>query len=213
MASVVLAQRNVQTQQLINLLDRAPAVNQLTGQETIKIPALLARIFRDGYGFHDVASFITVPPEEAGVLTPTEEHEMWFHGEVPPVKDMDNQLRHIIAHMQILQTPSFQELEKKNPSIGNKARAHIANHMLEAEKLGMQQEQILMQAAQMGAVSSAAQGGGGGEDGGAGFAGAGQQPGSPGFRGSSGPESAMPKNGNGAVKSEAGIGAPNMGAS
>jgi len=212
MASVQLAQRNVQTQQLINLLDRAPAVNQLTGQETIKIPALLARIFRDGYGFHDVASFITVPPSEAGVLTPTEEHEMWYHGEVPPVKEMDNQLRHIIGHMKEIETEAFQQLEKKKPSIGNKARAHIANHMLEAEKLGLMQEQVLMAAAQMGAVQNAATGGGG-EDGGAGFSGAGQKPGSPGFRGSSGPESGMPRNENGATKSEAGMNAPNAGAS
>jgi len=217
MASVQLAQRNVQTQQLINLLDRAPAINQLTGQPTIKIPALLARIFRDGYGFHDVASFITVPPEEAGVLTPVEEHEMWYHGEVPPVKEQDNQLRHLIGHMEELKTDSFQQLEKKNPAVGDKARAHIANHILEVMKLGMTQEQVMMMASQMGSVQNAATGGGdeggGGGGGGEGFAGAGQQPGSPGFRGSSGPESAMPKNGNGAVKSEAGMNAPNAGAS
>lgn len=215
MASVQLSSRAVQTQQLINLLDRAPQINQLTGTETIKIAALLSKIFREGFGFHDVANFIQVPPSEAGVLTPTEEHELWYHGEVPPVKELDNQLRHYIAHMAELGTDAYQDFEKKHPEIADKARAHVAKHAVELEKMGMLQENQLMQATQMGAVSAAAQGGGSepGAEGGSGFAGSGQQPGSPGFRSSSGPESGMPKSAAGEIKSNAGMHAPNLGAS
>lgn len=211
MAGVQLANRTVQNQQLINLLDRAPQINAALGTPLIKLPALLAKIFREGFGFHDVASFITIPPEEAGVLTPLQEHEMWYHGEVPPVKELDNQLRHYIAHMAEFGTEAFQDLEKRQPATGNKARAHAAQHALELEKLGLLQENQLMQASQMGAVQTAATGGGG-ESGGSGFAGPGQSGGSPGFRSSSGPESGMPKNGDGATKSEAGLQAPNQGA-
>ena len=81
-----------------------------------------------------------------------------------------------------------------------------------------------MQQAQQGAMQAAGMGGGDqGQQGGAeptmpaatqpgGFGGPGQQPGSPGFRGSSGPESGMPKSPNGATKSAAGMQAPNAGA-
>jgi hypothetical protein len=212
MSGVQLANRTVQNQQLINLLDRAPQINMTLGMPVIKIPALLAKIFREGFGFQDVASFIQVPPEDAGVLTPIQEHEMWYHGEIPPVKELDNQLRHYIAHMAEFGTEAFAELEKRHPSVANRARAHAAQHGVELEKLGMMQEGQLMQAAQMGAVQSAAAGGDSGASGGSGFSGPGQSPGSPGFRSGGGEESGMPKNEDGAVKSGAGLNAPNQGA-
>lgn len=212
MASLQLSTHRVQTQQLINLIDRAPAINQIAGPNTIKIKRLLGKVFRDGFGFRDAADFIGLDPKDAGVLTPTEEHEMWYHGEVPPVRDEDNHLRHYIQHAQEIETDAFRELSEREPYIADQARAHQANHAIELERMNIEMEQVLMLAAQQGAIQEASAGGGGGE-GGTGFAGAGQQPGSPGFRGTSGPESGMPKNENGATKSEAGMAAPNEGAS
>ena len=110
-----------QVQQLINLLDRAPVVNQMYGPQAIKMIPLWATILREGFDIRNVEDFVTLPPEEAGLLTTIEEHQLWYHGRVNPVKKDDNHPVHWLAHMEELATKQFELLEKKS-QIG---RAHV----------------------------------------------------------------------------------------
>ena len=56
-----------QVQQLINLLDRAPVVNQMYGPQAIKMIPLWATILEHGFDIRNVEDFVTLPPEEAGL--------------------------------------------------------------------------------------------------------------------------------------------------
>lgn len=197
-----LTVKQTMVQQLVNILDRAPIINQMYGPNAVKMPKLLAMILEIGFDIRNVDEFIQIPPEEAGLLTALEEHEMWYHGVVPPRKPDDNDMRHALAHMQEFGSERFAELEKRSPGTAARARAHAAEHMRKIALLQEIQEGMMMQVAQVAAM----QGISGGAPNGA--ATPGQEPGSPKVRnnetergeGSDGP------------KSEAMRSAPNAGA-
>jgi hypothetical protein len=171
-----LNQQQVQVQQLVNLLDRAPILNQqIPGM--IKLPFLLARIFREGFGIRDVDEIITMNPEDRQMMSAIEEHEAWKYGEVPEVQPGENLMRHAKIHFEFLEGEEFAEIERRDPGTAAKARAHVANTARAIARAYEEQEQQLQLAMQQQAVS-----GGGGQAGGRGFAGGGQDPGSPKFR-------------------------------
>lgn len=205
LASHKLTTKQTQVQQLVNILDRAPIINQMYGPNAVKMPKLLALILEQGFDIRNVDEFISVPPEEAGLLTAIEEHEMWYHGNVPPRKPDDNDMRHAAMHMEEMGTERFELLEKTSPGTAARARAHTAEHM---RKLALLQEiqegqmMLMAQAAQMQGLG----GGGGGGSPVAGAAGPGQDPGSPKVR------SNETERGEGSPQSEGMQGAPNLGA-
>ena len=200
-----LSTQRVMTQQLINLLDRAPAVNQMTGRQSIKVVNLIAKIMHDSFGFHDVGELLELPPEDKRLFSAIEEHELWLHLEVAPVRDEDNHLRHFTMHQEFFGSDTFRELELNHPAKAGEMRAHAADHGIRLAREVEQSERAIAMAEQIRAVQ-----GQGGESGGRGFAeGGGQEPGSPKHR----RESGMPENESNAVKSEAGFNSPNQGAS
>jgi hypothetical protein len=205
-ASFRLSTQMVQTQQLINLLDRAPAINEQEGAVVIKIRALLGKIFREGFGFRDVADFLSLDPAEAGLLSAIEEHELWWHGKVPPVRKEDDHVTHYEAHEDWLNGEDGQEMEQEEPSIFADAVAHNADHAKEIARAQEVQSRALMEANQMMALKGQGQNG---AQGGTGFAGPGQDPQSPNHR----REGGMPSDADGAAKSEGSQGAPNPGGS
>lgn len=203
--SMRLATQMVQTQQLINLLDRAMPINHAAGQEKVKVTPLLAKIFREGFGFRDVADFLALDPKDSGLLSAIEEHELWWHGKVLPVRDEDDHLQHWQSHDDWLKGEPGERLQREDPAIYDEAVAHQADHGKQIARLQEIQQRALMEAEQMRALQ-----GGGGSEGGRGFADQGSQdPGSPKMR----RESGMPKDNNGAAKSEGSQGAPNPGGS
>ena len=196
-----LATKTAQTQQLINLLDRAPIINQMYGPQAVKMPRLYARIMEHGFDIRNVNEFVS---DDTSLLTALEEHEMWYHGNVPPRREDDNDLRHAIAHQEEIATERFAELEKRDPGTAARAIAHIADHLRKIARLQEKQENIMMLAMQ-----SAAQQGIGGEGGGPdGAAEPGQEPESPKVRADENEAGGE----NGEVKSEAMSNAPNAGA-
>lgn len=202
-----------QVQQLINLLDRAPVVNQMYGPQAIKMIPLWATILREGFDIRNVEDFVTLPPEEAGLLTTIEEHQLWYHGRVNPVKKDDNHPVHWLAHMEELATKQFELLEKKSPGTAARARDHVMEHMRWAAQVQEGQMKAMMDAAQQGNVQQLLKGGGGG----GGIEGAAtptQDPGSPQIRANETARSngAPTERPGGAEQSAAMQGAPNMGA-
>lgn len=149
LASHKLTQKVGQVQQLVNILDRAPIINQMYGPNAVKMPKLLAKILEWGFDFQDVDEFLTLPPEEASLLTALEEHELWYHGEVPNRKPDDNDVRHLLAHQEEIATERFERLERMSPAVGHKVRAHIAEHMRKMALMQEIQEKMLMEMAQM----------------------------------------------------------------
>lgn len=210
-ASERLSTQLVQVQQLINLLDRAPVLNQAMGTELIKIRPLLLKIFREGFGFKDAGEFITVDPREIGILSSTEEHEAWMHGVVPRVRDEDAHVDHFASHEQFFQTEHFTWLEKNMPHVAADALEHATKHLV---KLTQNIELFSAQrnkAADQGSLAQLAQGNGS-SAGGRGFNEPGQNPGSPNFRSES-PNEEMPEDEEGQSKSEGTRSGPNPGAS
>ena len=133
---------------------------------------------------------------------------MWYHGKIPRRRADDNDMRHYTAHLEEFSTPQFAEIERTSPGTAARARAHAAEHLQKIELLFMQQENLMMQFAQVGAQQQA-QGGGQGGGGGSpigGAAGPGQEPGSPKVRTN---ETERGENG---PQSSAGKAAPNLGA-
>lgn len=147
-----LTTKQTMVQQLVNILDRAPVINQMYGPNAVKMTKLLAMILDVGFDIRNVDEFITVPPEEAGLLTALEEHELWYHGVVPPRKPDDNDLRHAMAHMEEIKSERFADLEKRSPGTAAYARAHIAEHMRKIALLQEVQEGMMMQVAQVAAM-------------------------------------------------------------
>jgi hypothetical protein len=198
-----LTTKQTMVQQLVNILDRGPIINQMYGPNAVKMPKLLAMILEVGFDIRNVDEIIGLPPEEAGLLTAMEEHEVWYHGNVPPRKPDDNDMRHVLAHMQEFGSERFKQLEAISPGTAARARTHAAEHM---RKLALQQEmqeKMMMDMAQVAAM----QGMGGGAP--AGAAEPGQDPGSPKVRGNE------VERGDGQGReqqSEAMRGAPNAGA-
>lgn len=178
LASHKLTTKQVQVQQLTNILDRAPIINQMYGPQAVKMPKLLAHILEFGFDIRNADDFITVPPDEAGLMTALEEHESWYHGKVPPRRADDNDARHIFAHMQEITTDRFKFLEEKSPGTADRARAHLADHQRKIALVKEMQEKALMEMAQMNSMT-------GGQQNGspvAGAGGPGQAPGSPNVR-------------------------------
>ncbi len=205
LASHRLTTKQVQVQQLTNLLDRAPVINQMYGPMAVKMPKLMAYILEIGHGILNADDFITVPPEEGGLMTALEEHECWYHGNVPPRRADDNDMRHVFAHMQELMTERFKLLEDTSPGTASRAVAHLAEHQRKIALVKEQQEKALMEMGQMQSMM-------GGQNGGspiAGAAGPGQAPGSPQVRRN---ENQRGEQQGSAEKSEAGGNAPNAGA-
>jgi len=199
LAGFRLNQHRVMTQQLVNLLDRAPVINQLQ-PGLIRIDELLFRVLRDGFGFKDASDIINMDTERMGLPSALEEEELWMHGEVPPVRKGENLVRHIQSHSMWLRGEKAKWLLERAPDIYAKVVAHVQDTMREMAKLQEQQEAAMMVAMQQQALAGPTQGG---EAGGRGFAEPGQAPGSPKFRG--------PAKGD-EVQSEATQQAPNEGA-
>jgi hypothetical protein len=176
LASHKLTTKQTQVQQLVNILDRAPIINQMYGPQAVKMPKLLAMILEQGFDIRNVDEFISLPPEESGLLTAMEEHELWYHGNVPPRRPDDNDMRHVANHMEEISTDRFKMLEQADPGTAAKARAHIAEHYRKIALLQEIQEGQMMQLAQV-AEMQGMQGGGGSPV--AGAAGPDQDPGSP----------------------------------
>ncbi len=203
LASHRLTTKQVQVQQLTNILDRAPIINQMYGPMAVKMPKLLAYILEFGFDIRNADDFITVPPEEAGLMTAIEEHAAWYHGEVPPRRPDDNDMRHVFAHMQEILTEQFELLERTSPGTAARARAHLVEHQRKIALTKEMQEKALMEMAQM--QSMMGQGGNGSPVAGAG--GPGQAPGSPNVRSNENDRGEGQE-----AKSEAMRGAPNGGA-
>lgn len=166
LASHKLTTKQTQIQQLVNVLDRAPIINQMYGPKAVNMPKLMAMILEQGFDIRNVDDFVSIPGE-SGILTPTEEHELWYHGNVAPRKADDNDMRHYISHMEEISSERFAELEKTSPGTAARARTHVAEHMRKIELMQMVQEDMLQQFAQLGSQSQA-MGSGGSPIGGAG---------------------------------------------
>lgn len=207
LASHRLTTKQTQVQQLTNILDRAPIINQMYGPTAVNMPRLLAHILEMGFDIRNVDDFISLPME-SNLMTPSQEHELWYHLKIPPRRADDNDMRHYLSHMEEIGSERFAELEKVSPGTAARARAHVAEHVRKIEMMQMLQENALMQAGQMGSMQSAMGGGGpGGESPLAGAAGPGQEPDSPKVRRNE------EQRGEGReAQSEAGSRAPNMGA-
>ncbi len=207
LASHKLTTKTTQVQQLVNILDRAPIINQMYGPNAVKMPKLLAMILEQGFDIRNVDEFITVP-DDVRLLPPTREHELWYQGHVSPRKPDDNDQRHIIAHMEEIATEQFQELERLSPGTGARVRSHIQEHYEKVELMFLQQENMMMQYAQLGNQMGLMKGGNGaGASPVAGAGGPGQEPGSPKVRNNE------TERGEGSeAKSEAMSNAPNQGA-
>jgi len=203
LSSFRLSTRTLQIQQLTNILDRAPIINQMYGPTAVNMPKLLAKILQEGFDFRDVADYIKLPPEDSGLLTAIEEHELWYHGVVPARHVDDNDVRHYMVHEEEIRSERFALLEETQPSIAAKARAHAAEHARKIALMQELQEQALMLAQQQQQVMGPSAGTGGG---GAGAAGPGQDPDSPNVR----RESGAPQEG-GEPESEGGLAASNAG--
>lgn len=150
--------KRTQVQQLINLLDRGPVINQMYGPSAVKMPKLLAYIMETAFDIRNVDEFIQLPPDEARLLTAMEEEELWYHGSVPPRRPDDNDMRHIISHQEAMGTDRFAELEKSDPGVAAKARAHVADHYRKLALTQELQENMLMQQAQQQAMLGGDQG-------------------------------------------------------
>jgi hypothetical protein len=175
-----LQTKRTQVQQLINLLDRAPIINQMYGPQAVKMPKLLAYIMENAFDIRNVDEFVQLPPDESRLLTAIEEQELWYHGVVPPRRPDDNDMRHVLAHMEEFKEQRFADLEQADPGTAALARAHVADHMRKLALLQEQQEQQMMQMAQAaGAMNIGGGDTGGGEGGPAGAAEPGQSPSSP----------------------------------
>lgn len=200
-----------QVQQLVNLLDRAPVVNQMYGPMAIKMIPLWATILEHGFDIRNVEDFVTLPPAEAGLLTTIEEHACWYHGNVPPVRKDDNHVVHALGHFEEFKTEQFEKLEQHSPGTAQRARNHAMEHMRWAAQAQEGQLKALMEAYQQGQVTSLLKGGGGGGGGGGieGAATPNQDPGSPQIRRN---ETERQSGVTNPTKSEAMMGAPNGGA-
>jgi hypothetical protein len=196
LSSYKLLTKQTLVQQLTNLLDRAPVINQQYGPTAVNQPKLLAYILEQGFDIRNADEFVTIPESESSLLTPIQEHEMWYHGNVPDRRQDDNDLRHIMSHLEEFEEERFQRLAESDPQTANKARQHAAMHIHKLALLQDRQEFKIMnfaqQAAEMGVqvppglenvdFQGADMGQGQQEGGVAGAAGPGNAPDSPNFR-------------------------------
>jgi hypothetical protein len=200
-----LMTKTTQVQQLLNMLDRGPIINQMYGPDAVKMPKLMAYVMEHGFDIRNADEFIGMPPEDTRLLTAIEEAELWYHGNVPPRRADDNDMRHILAHQEEMATERFAELTMRDPGTAAGARAHLADHMRKVALEQEQQEKAIMKMAQQASMLGA---GGGGEGGVEGAAEPGQEADSPKVRKSENERQGK----NSEVKGEAMSNAPNEGA-
>jgi hypothetical protein len=155
-----LTTKQIQVQQLTNLLDRAPVINQMYGPNAIKILKLFAHVMETGFDIRNIDEFISVPPEEAGLLTAIQEHELWYHGQVPPRRADDNDARHALVHMEELKTEQFAMLEQSSPGTTQRIRVHIRDHMHAMAARKEQEEKMMADMMQFGVEQGLMQAGG-----------------------------------------------------
>jgi hypothetical protein len=215
-----LLTKQTQIQQMVNLLDRAPVINQMYGPKAVNMPRLFAYILEMGFDMRNVDDFIQKSQQESVLLSAIEEHELWYHGNVPPRRADDNDYRHWLAHSEELKTDRFSMLDESDPQTAAMARAHIADHMRSLARLFERQEETMMIMQQQSTMQNLAgatayAGGGMTEDLGGvggeapeGAATPDQQPNSPKIR----TNETQPPGANADVKSPAMAGAPNAGA-
>lgn len=204
-----LMTKTTQVQQLINLLDRAPVINQMYGPNAVKMPKLMAYIMENGFDIRNADEFIQLPPEDTKLVTALEEHEAWYHGNVPPRRADDNDMRHALAHQEEIASERFEELERRDPGVAAKARAHVADHLRKLALVQEQQEKMLMEMGQAAAAQGITVGGeGAGAGGPDGAAEPGQDPESPKVRSNENEPGGEQRE----AKSEAMSNAPNGGA-
>jgi len=200
-----LSTKGVMTQQLVNLLDRAPVINQMYGPNAVKMPKLLAFILEHGFDIRNVDDFIQLPPEDLRLLTAIDEHECWYHGSVPPRRPDDNDMRHALAHMNEFKSERFKQLDREDPRTAAEARAHTGDHMRKIALLKEQQEKMMMVMQQQATMMGLGSG-----QGAAGAASPNQDPDSPQVRRN---ENERGEGGGGETQSEATTNSPNAGAS
>lgn len=151
LSSYKLLTKQTIVQQLTNLLDRAPIINQQYGPNAVNQPKLLAYILEQGFDIRNADEFVTIPESESSLLTPIEEHQLWYHGNVPPRRADDNDLRHVFGHLQELEEERFKELASSDPQTAAKVRSHIAEHIRKLALLQDRQEFKIMNFAQQAA--------------------------------------------------------------
>jgi hypothetical protein len=140
-----LLTKQTQVQQLVNLLDRAPVINQMYGPTAVNMPRLLAYILETGFDIRNADEFIKLPAESDRLLSAIEEQELWYHGNVPPRRPDDNDAVHWQVHMKEMGADRFQLLMESDPQTAALARAHIADHVRALAKLFETQNQFIMQ--------------------------------------------------------------------
>jgi hypothetical protein len=154
LASFKLLTKQTQVQQLVNLLDRIPMLAQIYGPQSVDGLRLLAHVLEHGFDIRNAGEFVKLPPEQSELLTALQEQELWYHGNVPPVRSDDNHVRHVHLHLQELAGDRFQFLYKHDNGTAARARAHIAEHM---QVLALTQEQQEKQIMDMQQIANAFQ--------------------------------------------------------
>lgn len=147
LASFHVTTKQMQVQQLVNMFDRAPTVNQMYGPNVVDMPKLMAYIMQQGFDIQNVDEFIQLDDEDR-LLVSVQEQEMWYQGNVPPVRKSDNHLRHFMDHMEELGTERFAQLEQEDMALAAKIRAHIAETAMKIFKTKDRQEREIMTAMQ-----------------------------------------------------------------
>jgi len=199
-----LQAKTVQVQQLTNLLDRAPVINQMYGPQAIKMPQLMAYIMEVGFDIRNAEEFITIG-SGMNLMTALREHACWYQGEIPPVREDDNHMRHTLVHLEELKEERFDLLEQQSPGTAARARQHIEEHMHMLAAMKEYQEKQMADMAQFAATQNMGQGGGSPTPG---AAGPGQDPDSPQIRRN---ENERGEGAGQAENAEANSGAPNPG--
>ncbi len=144
LASFKLLTKQTQVQQLVNLLDRIPVFAQIYGPQSINGPKLMAHVLEFGFDIRNAGDFVQQPPDESQLVTAVQEQELWYHGNVSPVRTDDNHVRHVHLHLQELQGERFDYLYKHDNGTAARARAHIAEHMQVIMLTQEQQEKQIM---------------------------------------------------------------------
>lgn len=161
---VILALQNwvnrlAATQSLVNFLDRAAAIETMR-PGTIRIEALLQRIFRDGYGYEDAEEFIEHPVRPEDLRSPWDEHKLFAMGQGASVhvQKGENLLAHYREHR------AFYEAGM-DPSFDDLAREEFERHVIETGEALSRLLQALEASTMMQSGPAASPGGRGFSDG------------------------------------------------
>jgi len=98
-----LVQKAFQGQQLLNMVDRALAVNMqraAAGQgEMFNVEGHFKRIYTDSFGILDHSDLLNPTSDPMELRTPAEEHKLFHMGELPGYQRGENPLIHFNGHM------------------------------------------------------------------------------------------------------------------